>query len=544
MKRAIGYILVITILLSSLMMTACGSETITPTSTTSITQTTTTPKTTTATTTPTATAMQPESGGILKIICGGTSKPLGWTPDIVANEIYSLPMQEALWFRDGKGTLQPWLATSWETTADWSSITFHLRKGVKFLDGTDFNASAAKWMMEEYRKVNFTGTNVWGDISIIDDYTIKLNITKYINTLEQFLGQVKFVSPTAYEKNGLDWMKENPVGTGPFKLKEFKLDVSIELERNPEYWGSQPYIDGIKYLFISDSNTKKSAFLAGDAQVLYLAITDPQTVSELMAMDKGYSYDITPLAHVYIYFDHGNTDLSLNTESPFSNLQVRQAVEYAIDRDKIAATIGKGFWRPIQQWAAPEMYGYNPDITPREYNPEKAKELLASAGYPNGFSTVFNVSQSTDPTYSNAIQGYLEAVGIQAEVKIASRAQLSQQRTEGWTGLMDGNAGIWGGEVLERMQFHYGGVQNISVYRSPEYLSMLADGLAQTDHAKKDQIAQQIVKYMWETEMMVPVYGQGPTIVTSDGVHGLEFLKARTLDWWTFSTTWLEQKAR
>ena len=115
-------------------------------------------------------------------------------------------MEEALWFRDEKGTLQPWLATSWDTPADWSSITFHLRKGVKFQDGTDFNAAAVKWMLDMHKAAKVGGSDAWGEISVIDDLTVKLNMTKYQNTPQLVLGQIKFVSPTAYreEWTGLD----------------------------------------------------------------------------------------------------------------------------------------------------------------------------------------------------------------------------------------------------------------------------------------------------------------------------------------------------
>ena len=107
--------------------------------------------------------------------------------------------------------------------------------------------------------------------------------------------------------------------------------------------------------------------------------------------------------------------------------------------------VGKGFWKPLTQWAQSNMYSYNSSITPREYNPTKAKNLLAAAGYPNGFSTNFYAYHSTDPTYCDALQSYLGAVGINTKVNMITGTVNSQlMSVTGWNGLMNGNCGVWG----------------------------------------------------------------------------------------------------
>jgi peptide/nickel transport system substrate-binding protein len=533
MQRTI-FILVAFMIISSLIFIGCSSPT-TPSTTTVN-----TPSTTSVTSTSTPAATSPTSqaisGGIFRFITGGLNTPVGWPPELVgADEIYAWPIMEALWWRDEQGTLQPWLATSWDIAPDGSSFTFHLRHGVKFHDGTEFNAQAVQWMLEEHKKVKVGGSSSWGAIEVIDDYTVKLNLTTYQNTQELVIGQIKFVSPTAYKENGIDYSRQNPLGTGPFKVKEFVRSVSLELERNPDYWGDKPYLNGIKFTAINDNSTKKSAFLGENYHAIFFASLDPQIAFELQ--QQKYNVDVTPLGHVFIYFDHGKPDGSFKTESSFADVRVRQAVEYAIDRNKIASAVGKGFWKPITQFCQPGMYGYVPDLVPRDYNPQKAKALLAEAGYPNGFKTIFTASTSTDPSYLDAIKSYLGAVGIEVEIKLLQRAD----STQNWTGLWFANAGIWGFEVLERMQFHYGGNQNVSVYKSPEFKATLQSALSQPDSVKKSEMTQQLARFMYDDAMLVPVYCQGTTIISKNGVHGLEFQKVHTLNWWTFKTMWLEK---
>ena len=164
------------------------------------------------------------------------------------------------------------LATDWKVAADGKSITFNLRKGVKFHDGTDFNAAAAKWNMDRYLNVNPGNVPLWASIDVVDDYTIKLNLKSFqntiLNSLESTAGMM--VSPTAAQKNGEDWMKINEAGTGPFTLKSFSRDVSVQLYRFDGYWGAKPYLDGVTFNIIADTNTARMAFEGGQDDVFIL----------------------------------------------------------------------------------------------------------------------------------------------------------------------------------------------------------------------------------------------------------------------------------
>ena len=148
---------------------------------------------------------------------------------------------ETLVNTDNSGVYHGVLATDWTIAPDGLSITFKLRKGVKFQDGTDFNAAAVKFNLDRYYQVfkTSTPTNQWNGIDVIDDYTVRVNLKSFMNTiLGQFDGSAgMMVSPTAFQKNGADWAKMNPVGTGPYILKSFSRDVSAEFSRFDGYLG-------------------------------------------------------------------------------------------------------------------------------------------------------------------------------------------------------------------------------------------------------------------------------------------------------------------
>jgi peptide/nickel transport system substrate-binding protein len=172
------------------------------------------------------------------------------------------------------GTLLPRLVTSYEVDANLKtpSITFHLRKGVKFHDGSDLNAKAVKWNLDSQIKESlFSSPRYWASVDIIDDYTIKIPLKVWRNSLMPAfaVNMVYMVSPTAYEKNGIDWMRWNMVGTGPFKHVDFKRDVSVTTEKSPNYWNSgKPYLDGVQYLFVADEMTRVALFKAGGGDIL------------------------------------------------------------------------------------------------------------------------------------------------------------------------------------------------------------------------------------------------------------------------------------
>jgi peptide/nickel transport system substrate-binding protein len=373
----------------------------------------------------------PQYGGISKFLT--TWKPVNiglpsepWTPDDNSN---SRPVLEGLLSLDrgGKGIPTPLLAESWQYSSDFKTLTFNLRKGVKFQDGTDFNAEAAKYSLDKYKNSSKPELKIVSSIDVVDNNTIRLNLTSFdpafINNFVVNGATGKIISPTNDQKLGTD-AKMHPVGTGPYKFVSFTRDVSVKLERFDNYWGGKPYLDGIEYVIAADPVSALLAFKSGATQaILKLTAKDAKDLQSSGFNISKTSTNVTGLC--------GD---SKNPNSPFSNLKVRQAIAYAIDTKTIANAIGYGFFPVTNQWAIPGLQAYNPNVVGYPYDPEKAKNLLAEAGYPNGFTInlTYDLGGSVYKDVYTAVQGYLSKVGIIVVLDPADQGRATQLITQGW----------------------------------------------------------------------------------------------------------------
>lgn len=410
MKRLL--LVLVVLLVSASMLIGCSkpATTATPTSSPTSTVTSTPSATPTKTTAPTTTEVN-KYGGTLKIILiAGPQTPGGVPAEIFGPDATSSQFcMEPLLRGDNKGGVVPWLAESYKLADDVKSVTFTLRKGVKFHDGTDFNAAAAKWNLDNYIK---SPTNqYWASAEVIDDYTIKVTFRAWVNTIiNSFTGNGAWmVSPTAFEKNGIDWARNNPVGTGPFKFLSFQRDVSYKVVRNADYWQKgKPYLDGIEIDYIADPMTQRAAMEAGEAHMLQLEPGKMAKDLENLGL-KTYFQLVT----VYSLLPD-----SAHTDSPYANQKVREAVEYCLDREAMAKAFSYGYWSAQYQipYAASPIYNPNFSLA-RKYDVDKAKQLLTEAGYPQGFTTTILVNPAiVNHDIAVALQSNLAAIGIKAEL--------------------------------------------------------------------------------------------------------------------------------
>lgn len=352
-------------------------------------------------------------GGTLRYInIAGPQTACGWPVDIIGPDSQNAQFcLEPLLRGDSKGNVSPWLAESYKVSDDLQSVTFALRKGVKFHDGTDFNAKAAKWNLD--KAIAAKSQPNWKSVDVIDDYTIKVNFNQRANNnLLSFADDHPaswMVSPTAFEKNGVEWMRNNPVGTGPFKFVSFQRDVNYKVVKNPDYWiKGKPYLDALEILYIADPTTQKAAMQAGEVDALQM---EPgKMAADLEALRFKV---VNVLTRTYCFLPD-----SAHPDSPYANQKVREAVEYALDREAIAKAFSYGYWKATYQIPPTGSVAYNPDFTlARKYNPDKAKQLLADAGYSSGFKTTILVLPAlVNRDIPVALQSYLSAIGISAEL--------------------------------------------------------------------------------------------------------------------------------
>ena len=372
----------------------------------------TTTATTTTTASPTPTTETPVYGGTLKImLIAGPQTPGGWPAEVFGPDSTSYQFcYDPLLRSDNEGGVYPWLAESYEVADNLTSITFKLREDVKFHDGTDFNAEAAKWNLDNHIAAMSSFAQYWDSVDILNEYSIRVNLKMWTNTaLNSFADSAGtwMVSPTAFEENGVDWMRNNPVGTGPFKFESFQRDVEYKVVRNPDYWiEGRPYLDAIEIMYVADPLTQKAAMQAGEADMLEL---EPSKMAEeLEAAGLVVEFQIIT---IYTFLPD-----SAHPESPYANQFVREAVEYAIDRVSLANGFSYGYWEAPYQLIPLSNAAYNPDFAyARVYNVETAKQCLKDAGYGAGFDTTILVNPAiVDRNIAVALQTNLADIGIDA----------------------------------------------------------------------------------------------------------------------------------
>nr|WP_246028655.1 ABC transporter substrate-binding protein [Maritalea mobilis] len=326
-------------------------------------------------------------------------------------------------YKSGTLEVAPALAESWDISEDGTEYTFNLREGVTFHDGTPFNAEAVKFnfdrMLNEDHPYHNTGPfplafffSAVQETTAIDDLTVKFTLNEpyapFLSNLAYPTGLL--VSPEAVKQHGED-IGRNPTGTGPFKFVEWKSNERVVVDRYADYWGDPAGVQAVVFRPITDANTRVAEMLAGGIDMM---VEVPPTA---LSQFQGDDFTIVEQAGPHVWF------LILNAkEGPFANKLVRQAANYAINKEAIVndvlegtADVAAGPTPPAFAWA------YNEELDPYPYNPEKAKELLAEAGA-EGAELTFYVTEGgsgmLDPVaMGTAIQADLAAVGLNVKIE-------------------------------------------------------------------------------------------------------------------------------
>lgn len=316
------------------------------------------------------------------------------------------------------------LATKWEESADAKVSTYYLRQGVKFQDGTPLNAEAVKWNMERNfdKKHPYYHEKAWGGqrqrfrdidrVEVVDEHTVRVYQKQpYVNFLLLMRGY-SVTSPTAVKKFGNDEIHKAPIGTGPFKLEEFKAGDRVVLVRNENYWGKEPWLDKVIFRPMGESAVRVAALKSGDID--FSVNLPPDTYAEF---EKDPRFEVIQKTYGHVWF------IRFNAKSPpFNDKRVRIAATMAVNKDALIKDILKGTGQKAIAPFGPGTDAYDPDFKePYPYNPAKAKDLLKEAGYANGFETVINFPPSGSGMMAGQvmvefIQRNLAQVGIKVRL--------------------------------------------------------------------------------------------------------------------------------
>ena len=292
-------------------------------------------------------------------------------------------------FRADNTQIEPSLAESWTVSSDGLVWTFKLRRGVKFHDGTVFNAEAVKFTYERQidKKhpyfpgnapyASFTYQNV-KSVTAVDANTVRFNLSApfapFLTNMAMFSTAV--VSPTAVKKWGKDFFK-HPTGTGPFRFVEWVQKDHITMQANRDYWASRPCVDRLIIRGIPDNTVRLLEMEKGSIQMMDQV--NPPDYERIRKNSRLVLFTGPGLNTGYI---------AINVEKePFNDVRVRRAVNMSVNKPALIRAFYAGVGQPAKNPMPPTIWGFNDAVKPYEYNPEMAKQLLAEAGYPNGIST-------------------------------------------------------------------------------------------------------------------------------------------------------------
>jgi len=520
MKKFCFISLALVMIISTLIIGSCGEpeETTQPT--------TTQPTTTQPTTTPTS---GPVYGGKFTMVRNTGITEIGAPMDLkggYGGVTYPLwcAVTETLFIVDAQDRIVPGLAESVDIATDGMSVTLKLRQGVKFHDGTDFNAEAVKINLETVIAANVPGSTPLQSIEsydIIDDHTLKINLKSFDATFLMSLAQsgvAVMISPTALAKPTTpeNAGKDHLVGTGPFLFDSWSLDQNIIMKKNPNYWQEgRPYLDEIEIRNIADYTVSVMAFKAGEVDMV--ESIDPAQYNELK--EQGYTVGIPEGLAFVFSFRVANAD----PDSPFAIKEVREALWYAVDRESLVYGLGKGTYNVADQLAAPQQGWYIEDYPNRQYNLDKAKELMAQAGYATGFKTTLHGDVRGRQDDLVALQNYFGAIGIECELDIADVARSSTFGTEGFDGIFQSGFPNWSS---------FSSWMNVWLSPTATYPSMKfpdnwteswQDVKTEPDYDTRMAKMQALLQVVYDEALVIPWMWDSPRYVVNSKVHDLKW---------------------
>ncbi len=456
-------------------------------------------------------------------------------------------MVEGLLYLNEDGELEPALATNWEAEEDGLSYLIELREGVTFHDGEPFNAEAAKYNLDRFMgKGEFEGEppaqfefllGEVDEVEVVDEYSIRIHLENRFAPIEWHLAHrfIAMHSPASIEALDEEEDIEAPVGTGPFKYAGWDRGEQIVMERNEDYWGDVPELEELTFKFVPEGSSRVIMLETGEVD----AVMDiPLAEIERLEGEEGIEivYE-TSVRTIYIGFN-------LETELFKDNKELRQALNYAIDKQAICDAIFEGTYEPADAPIPPGIFGHH-SAGPYEYDPEKAQELMAEAGYEDGFEMdLFHPTgrYPMDETVAETVQGMLAEVGIEANLTTYDWATYLEMVVQedpadaehdafmlGWgTVTWDADYGLYSTLHSE----NWPPSSNLTYYANEEVNALLQDARTEVDLDVREELYAEAIEKIWDDAPWLFLYYPVQINAELDRVEGLIHHPLETIPAW------------
>lgn len=413
--------------------------------------------------------------------------------------------------------IKPQIAESWEQV-DELTYVFKIRQGIKFHDGSDLTAEDVKFSLD--RAINSAAVsyivNFIDTVTVDDEYTVTVKTkAPYAPTLRNLAIPFAAIVPKAVVEADEAAFILNPVGSGPYKFVEWRQGDSITLKAFDDYYAGKPATENLIMKVIPETSQRSIALETGEIDLAYdLAVNDLPKIKESSELTV---YEVPSLNCWYI-------SMNMNKE-PFNNPLVREALSYAIDRQTIIDTINAGSGEPADAIIAPGVFGYY-STGVREYDPEKAKELLAEAGYPDGFKTSLWVNDNQSRIeMCQAIQNMFQQIGVECSIEVLEFGSYISRTTNGehdmayfgWTtSSADADYTYYSLEHSTQQ----GAAGNRSFIADPEVDALIEEARTNSDEETRKELYKELAIKLDEINNNIPVFYNSINVGASQKVEG------------------------
>ena len=435
--------------------------------------------------------------------------------------------------KDGQ-TFEPGLAESWEAVSD-TEYVFHLRQGVKFHNGEEMKASDVKFSLErcaESPKSKVPMDSV-ASVEVVDDYTVKITTD---GPFAPFLFNMANLNCSILNEKYTTEMGDDyqtaPMGTGPMKFVSWKPNDSFVVERFDDYWGGAPKASKITIRIIPEPTSLTIALENGEIDFV-------DSVTAVDAERVKTNPDLKTVEQV----QGSVTYIGMNyLQAPLDNDKVRKALAYAVDREAIIEAVLEGYGEILNTVFPPMMPGYNDEIEGYEYNPEKAKELIVEAGYPDGFSIEMATSGDERNRIAQLVQANYAAIGVTLDINLLEWGAYLE-----YVGGNDHKMFILGwsnpynpdGNMFDTFHKDRPATTNRCHFENDEVSALIEQARTELDWTKREEMYKQLQQMIMDEPVWIPLFAKTVVIAMNKNLEGVEL---EPIDNYDFTNAYVVEK--